>query len=367
MARTSASFLAASEYRLLVEHAPTMIWRSGIDSRCDYFNETWLKFTGRSMDQELGDGWAEGVHPEDLDTCVKYYQDHFRRREPFEMQYRLRRHDGVYRTVSDWGVPYSDERGRFAGFIGSCVDVKDQAQTARARTTFLALVAHELRTPLASMRGFIEAIRRQADQGRLAEGRLLSRLAAQVDRLALLVRDFVDMARAEEGRELPLVLRDVDLADLLKSAVSVVEETAAIREDRSHPIEERVDSGPIVARCDRARVEQIVLDLLDNAVKYSPAGSPIRVELRSRGTEWTISVADAGIGVPPGELTRLTEPYFRASNAPAESFPGVGIGLSIVRGLVERHGGRLRVESELGSGTTVTVSLPSPAMMTRSP
>jgi signal transduction histidine kinase len=106
-----------------------------------------------------------------------------------------------------------------------------------------------------------------------------------------------------------------------------------------------------------------VVDLLDNAVKYSPAGSPIRVELHSRGSERTISVTDAGIGIPPGDLSRLTEPYFRASNAPVESFPGVGLGLSIVRGLVERHGGRLRVESELGTGTTVTVSLPTPATM----
>src|SRR3990172_92742 len=308
MARASASFLAAGEYRLLVERSPTMIWRSGVDSRCDYFNETWLKFTGRSMEQELGDGWAEGVHPEDLDACGKCYQDHFRRREPFEMQYRLRRHDGAYRTVSDWGVPYADEHGRFAGFIGSCVDVKDQAQTVRARTAFLTLVAHELRTPLASMQGFIAAIRHEAGRGRIAEGRLLSRLAAQVDRLALLVRDFVDIARAEEGRELPLVLCDVDMVELLRSAVSMVEEMSALREDRSHPIEVLVDSGPIVARCDRARVEQVVVDLLDNAVKYSPAGSPIRVELRSRGSERTISVTDAGIGIPPGDLTRLTEP-----------------------------------------------------------
>jgi two-component system CheB/CheR fusion protein len=337
-----------------------MIWRSGRDARCDYFNETWLAFTGRTMEQELGDGWAEGVHPDDLDACVKFYLDHFHRREPFEMRYRLRRHDGVYRTVFDWGVPFDDERGAFAGFIGSAVDVRDSvARYERAQTTFLSLVAHELRTPLASMRGFVEAMRRQANHGRPVEGLLLSRLAAQVDRLAELVRDFIDVARGEDGQELPLSLTDVNLAELLEETIGLAREAATMREDRSHPIELRVDSAPAVARCDRARLEQVVRDLLDNAVKYSPAGGPIRVELRSRGPDQTITVADAGIGVPAGDLPRLTERYFRASNASPWNFPGVGIGLSIARTLVERHGGRLEIESELGTGTTVTVSLPT--------
>jgi PAS domain S-box-containing protein len=349
--------LPADQYRLLVERAPTMIWRSGRDALCDYFNETWLAFTGRTMEQELGNGWAEGVHPEDLDACVKRYLDHFHRREPFELTYRLRRHDGVYRTVFDWGVPFYDERGEFAGFIGSAVDVKDSAaQYERARTTFLSLVAHELRTPLASMRGFLEAIRRQSAHGRAVETHLLSRLAVQVDRLAELVREFIGLGRGEAGQELPLTLTDVSLPELLEETIALVRDTTL---DRSHPIELRIDSTPAVARCDRARVEQVVWDLLDNAVKYSPEGGPIRVELRSEGADQTITVTDAGIGIPADDLPRLTQRYFRASNVSALNFPGVGIGLSIARTLVERHGGRLQIQSELGSGTSVTVSLPS--------
>jgi PAS domain S-box-containing protein len=128
--------LSDTDYRTIVEQAPLMIWRANVGAKCDYFNERWLAFTGRSMDQETGDGWMQGVHPADLDRCLGTYLRAFGLREAFEVEYRLRRYDGEYRWVLDVGGPIHDADGRFAGFVGSCVDVTDrvQARAALART-----------------------------------------------------------------------------------------------------------------------------------------------------------------------------------------------------------------------------------------
>ena len=120
--------MTKEQYRLIVESSPNMIWRADLTTACDYFNKTWLDFTGRSLAEEKGFGWATGVHPDDLDRCVKIYLDHFHAHQPFEMDYRLKRHDGEYRWINDRGAPVYDKNGVFTGFIGSCLDVTEKIE-----------------------------------------------------------------------------------------------------------------------------------------------------------------------------------------------------------------------------------------------
>jgi diguanylate cyclase (GGDEF)-like protein/PAS domain S-box-containing protein len=120
--------LSYSEYKAIVEFSPNMIWRAGIDAKCNYFNETWLRFTGKSLDEEIGDGWVQGVHTEDTEFCFKTYLEAFRKHESFEMEYRLLRWDGQWRWINDRGVPFYDEYGEFAGYIGSCIDVTEKIE-----------------------------------------------------------------------------------------------------------------------------------------------------------------------------------------------------------------------------------------------
>ena len=120
--------LSFSEYKAIVEFSPNMIWRAGIDAKCNYFNETWLRFTGKKLEEEVGNGWTEGVHPEDYEFCLTTYLKFFHEQKSFEMEYRLMRFDGQWRWINDRGVPFFDEHGTFAGYIGSCIDVTEKVE-----------------------------------------------------------------------------------------------------------------------------------------------------------------------------------------------------------------------------------------------
>ena len=130
------AYLSPDEYRILVEQAPIMIWRSGLNAGCDYFNQNWLSFTGATLEHELGNGWAEGVHPEDFDRCLDIYLKAFAAHEPFAMEYRLRDARGEFRWILDEGGPFFDDKGEFAGFIGSCIDVTERIEAERVLAEF---------------------------------------------------------------------------------------------------------------------------------------------------------------------------------------------------------------------------------------
>jgi diguanylate cyclase (GGDEF)-like protein/PAS domain S-box-containing protein len=122
--------ISEERFRIMANSAPVLIWIAGLDKACHWFNKVWLDFTGRTLEQEMGNGWAEGVHPDDFDRCFEVYSSHIDRREEFRMEYRLRRHDGVYRWIDDHGVPLFDSKGNFSGYIGSCIDVSDSKQAS---------------------------------------------------------------------------------------------------------------------------------------------------------------------------------------------------------------------------------------------
>src|SRR4029078_4840634 len=229
--------LASTEYRLLLEPSPVMIWRAGPDAKCDYFNETWLAFTGRSIQLEMGDGWAEGVHPDDLERCVAYYLDHFQRREAFEMEYRLRRHDGVYRWIFDRGVPFTDDSGAFAGFIGSCVDVDDRARAKEAQQQhhqeqlalardferwILAIVSHDIRNPLGTILFAARRLQDMSDPASPAKkhAEIVERGAHRIHHI---VGDLLDLSREREGAGIPIETKPTDLRAVCRQIIDELE------------------------------------------------------------------------------------------------------------------------------------------------
>jgi PAS domain S-box-containing protein len=344
----------ATEYRLLVENSPVMIWRSGLDAKCDYFNETWLAYTGRTLEQEMGDGWAEGVHPEDFDRCVRHYLDHFHRREAFEMEYRLRRHNGEFRWIFDRGVPFTDDSGAFAGFIGSCVDVHDRrkaqdAQQSHSREQLalardfekwiLAIVSHDIRDPLGAIQlsahalqmipGTSSAVQKQAQM-----------VARGVKRIERIVGDLLDLSREREGG----IQIERKPGDLRAMCEEIIDELQAIARDREITFECEIDGR---GAWDESRILQAISNLASNAVQHATPGSPVHVRLTGDPDRVAVEVRNAGT-IPDELLPRIFEP-FRSGRHHGSRGEGLGLGLFIAKAIARAHGGALEVDSSGGS------------------
>lgn len=354
---------SATEFRLLVQHSPVMIWRSGLDAKCDYFNETWLAFTGRSLEQELGDGWAEGVHPEDMQRCVAHYLDHFQRREAFEMEYRLRRHDGEFRWIFDRGVPFNDDSGAFGGFIGSCVDVDERrkAQDARSQHSaeqlalardfekwILAIVSHDIRNPLGNMLLAAHAMQHLSEPGTPIR-KNAEVVMRGVKRIEHIVGDLLDLSREREGKGISIERKPADLGAMCREIIAELESIARGREIR---FECQADGR---GAWDEQRVMQAISNLASNAVKHGTPGSSVRMRLTGDDRQVAVEVRNDGV-IPREILPRIFEP-FRSGQHHGSRGDGLGLGLFIANAIARAHGGELEVDSGAGE-TTFRLVLP---------
>ena len=348
------SALSPSEYAALAEDSSLLIWRFGLDARSDYFNDTWLRFTGRSLEEELGEGWILGVHAEDRLRCLNVYRDHFQSRAPFELEYRLRRHDGAFRWILSRGVPARDAT-EFRGFIGSGIDIHERHEGALARERFLRMMAHELRTPLQAVQMFVEVMRRGADAGEGCTPEMFDRLDVQFGRFRRLAGDLAETGDADGSS---MRKARLDLASLLRRLV--LARSGELRDAPGRSRHRLVFRGPDRAEIDgdEHRLEQVFQNVLDNALKFSPRGGVVEVALDSSDQLHRVTVRDDGVGIPAKELSMVSHRFFRASNAPQGNFPGIGLGLATAREIVEKHAGSLSVASEAGRGTEVTIVLP---------
>ena len=212
-------------FRATADHAPVLIWISDASKRYTWFNKPWLDFTGRLMEEELGLGWTWNIHPEDRANHLKTYETAFDRRQPFTLEFRLRRHDGVYRWILDTGTPLEGPDGEFAGYIGSCVDINDRIKAERSLTEvnrrkdeFLAMLAHELRNPLAAISNAVTVLKISNEPESLEFAReVIDRQSRQLGRL---IDDLLDVSRINSGK-IRLKKELCNAVTILKQAIRI--------------------------------------------------------------------------------------------------------------------------------------------------
>jgi len=261
---------------------------------------------------------------------------------------------GTGRVFRGYTAPVSDPDGTFVGRVWTLREVTADRELDRMRDAFVATVSHELRTPLTSISGFLEMM--QEEEHELGESgkRYLEVIRRSTNRLHALVEDLLLIAQIEAKR-VELDLAAVDLTELASRSVEAARPAA---DDKGVSVEIAADQPPLVYG-DRARLTQVVDNLISNAVKFTNEGGNVHVGIAARNGSVELVVADTGIGIPQDEQGQVFSRFFRASTATQQAIPGTGLGLAISRALVEQHGGSISIASEVGEGTRVTVSLPA--------
>jgi len=273
--------------------------------------------------------------------------------EPFHMEFRIKRADtGEIRWMNGYGRAVTWSDGKTTRVVGVMYDITNQKNLERQKEEFISIASHELKTPVTSIKTYAEIMYEQFEQqGDHKNAELVQKLEVQVDRLADLVSALLDTSRISEG-QLQLRPEQFDLDSLIDERIEEMR-----RLTHKHTIQfSKGNLPPIVA--DRERVSQVLINLLSNAIKYSPAGGEILITSSPAPGEVKVSVKDHGIGIPPEMQSKVFERFFRIGNPHISTYPGMGLGLYITSGIIQRHGGNITVESTPGDGTRFTFTLP---------
>ena len=323
-----------------------------IDERRD------VRLTNRAFRRVFGldDGTTNGtllglVHNASVDRLAL---EAIRRGEPQSESISLSRGGSEPREMEVSAVPFGGNAAAAKGAVILFHDVSHFRKVEQMRRDFVANVSHELRTPLSILRGYIETLLDDPDQTPGELRRILEIMDRHSDRLHALVEDVLSLARLESpGMELHL--GEIELPDLLHSIMRDWEKRFATKQLKSHL---NFPANLPHLQADETRLQELIYNLLDNAVKYSKPGGTVFLRAEPADDTVPISVRDEGIGISRDDLPRIFERFYRADKSRTSQQPGTGLGLSIVKHIAQLHGGTIEAESEIGKGTTISVVLP---------
>jgi PAS domain S-box-containing protein len=341
-----------SAFKEIANSAPTMIWMSDKNKKHLFFNKNWLEYRGMDIEGELSSGWEEMIFSEDLEKRNNKLSDSFRNLKPYKIEYRLKKHDGSFRWIIESGTPYYDAQSQFAGVLGSCIDIHSIKEAERQKDEFVTAASHELRTPLTSLGVYLHFIEEYFNKNPVGDYPIYSKEAVlQLEKINSLISNLLDVNKIRGGR-LDYVWKIFPFFDFVKM---MVEKAKVIYPHRDFQLTGH-SAGMI--KGDRMRLEDALMNLLDNAVKYSESNTKILIEVSEESDDVCLSILDFGIGIEKEHIPYLFNQFFRVPGRYEQTYPGMGIGLYIVKETIAKHRGVISVESEKNKFTRFTTKIP---------
>jgi PAS domain S-box-containing protein len=359
-------------FHQLAESVPQLVWMARPDGHIFWYNRRWYEYTGTTPEQMAGWGWRTVHDPAVLPQVQERWKRSIATGEPFDMVFPLKGADGGFRPFLTRVMPLKDDTGRVVQWFGTNTDISEQKRAedalreeARRKDRFISMLAHELRNPLAPIGNAMHLLARSQDKP--VVDKVQEIVTRQVAHLSRIVDDLLEASRVARG-QVALRRERVDLGRVVRQAA---EDTAGTFEKAGVGLSVEVPETPVWVEGDRTRLTQVVTNLLANAAKFTDRGGRAAARLRPDGGQAVLAVTDTGVGMAAETVGRLFEPFGQADQSLARTRGGLGLGLALVKGFVELHGGTVTAASAgPGKGSEFTVRLPlaaEPPALTAAP
>ena len=341
-----------AKFRLLANSLAQQVWTADAQGKIFYFNETVYKYSGLSESELEEGGWIHMVHPEDREENMRVWTDSITSGKDFLIEHRFKRYDGEYRWQLSRALPQRDAEGNIQMWVGSSTDIQDIKEQEQQKDYFISMASHELKTPLTSIKGYVQIL--QAMQPKVEVSFLeksLRIIDKQINTLTSLIAELLDVSKIKSGG-LDFKKERFELNELIEEVVTEIRHI-----NPSFTIDLKT-CEKIMVHADRNRIGQVLVNLLNNAVKYSPKSHLINVSCEINQNLVEITVEDFGIGINKPDQQKIFNRFYRVEGRNEKTFPGFGIGLFISSEIIKRHHGEITLKSKGGQGSIFSIQFP---------
>ena len=344
--------VSEAKFRLLANSMAHFIWTSDIKGSLNYFNDSVFNYSDKKLSDLEKDGWLSMIHPDDRSENIIKWNRSIATGVDFSIEHRFKRSDGEYRWQLSRAAPQKDSNGKIQMWVGTSTDIHEIKENEQQKDFFISMASHELKTPVTTIKGYVQILMSMyKEKGDDVLKNSLEKVNKQILQLTSLITDLLDLSKIKSG-SLQLNLEHFCINDLISE---IVKEMQLTEPDNVIYYEK---SGTFIVFADKGRIGQVLINFLTNAIKYSPDKKEIKVAVAIVDKEIMVTVEDQGIGISKINQQKIFQRFYRVSGKDEKTFPGFGIGLFIAAEIIQRHHGKIGVESKLGKGSEFYFSLP---------